>query len=102
MKFTEEAIKGMITAMLKEFASHVEAANLNGGTAASILGVSRSRYTQLVKEPEKPVMLQAHIYLNLLWANKRLAVGLEEGWLPAAGFKGAAQEKALDRMLDES
>lgn len=98
MKFSEDAIKGTIAAMLKEFVGLVEAANLNGGTAASILGVSRSRYTQLAKDPEKPVMLQAHIYLNLMWANQQLTAGIKDGWLPAAGFKGAAQERVLERL----
>ena len=98
MKFTEKQIKATSTAMLKEFLELVDQAHLNGGTAARILGVSRSRYTQLSKEPEKPVALQAHIYLNLLWANQELARGLEEGWLPAGGYKGAAQHAVLDRL----
>jgi len=98
MKFTEKQIKATSTAMLKEFLELVKRGNLNGGTAARILGVSRSRYTQLSKEPEKPVALQAHIYLNLLWANQELAQGLENGWLPASGHKGAAQQAVLDRL----
>jgi predicted XRE-type DNA-binding protein len=98
VKFTKEKIETLCGALLRRHLELTEQANLNGGTAASILGVSRSRYTQLAKDPEATPMLQTHIFLNLLATNDWLEQGLSEGWLPAGGFKGAQQQKALDRL----
>lgn len=101
MHFTEEQVKELCGARLREFYALADQSNLNGSTASDILGVSRSRYTQLSRDPEKS-MLQAHVFLNLLSAIQMLKQGLEDGWLPAAGFKGKAQEQALEKLRERA
>lgn len=102
MKFTDEVVRALCARQLTEFQRLVDEANLNGSTASAILGVSRSRYQQITKSPDDTPMLQAHIFLNLLWANTAIEHGLEEGFLPAAGFKGAAQEHALAHLQESA
>ena len=98
MKFTEPTVKQLCSGLMARYTSLIEDCRLNGGTAAAILGVSRSRYTQLAKPHDEFPMLQSHIFLNLLWANDRLKQGLDEGWLPAKSLKGAAQEQVLLKL----
>lgn len=97
MKFTEEVTKELCAAQFHAFTERVEEARLNGSSAASILGISRSRYQQLCKHSH--TCLQTHIFLNVLHAEKVLAKGLEEGWLPAASLKGKPQQEALQKVL---
>lgn len=101
MQFTEAQVKELCGARLREFFELADTANLNDGTSSAILGVSRSRFTQLKRDPEKS-MLQAHIFLNLLAAIKALQQGLEDEWLPASGFKGKAQEQALEQLQKQA
>jgi len=98
MKFSEEVVKTMCSGLLARFTTLVDEANLNGATASAILGISRSRYTQLAKQPEKPPMLQTHVFLNLMWGVETLEQGMADGWLPAGGFKGAAQKQAVAKL----
>lgn len=100
MRFTEENTKELCAAQFREFHERAEEARLNGSTAASILGISRSRYQQLCKDPR--TCLQTHIFLNILNYQEAIKKGLDDGWLPVKSLKGKPQAEALERLLEES
>lgn len=84
--------------------AYVEAcdrARLNYGTAAELLGVSRSRLTTLRKEAKTAdgPNVTAHLFLCLVKSVERIEQGLAEGWLPAAGVRDdEAQAQAGARL----
>lgn len=100
MRFTEENTKELCAAQFRSFQERAEEARLNGSTAASILGISRSRYQQLCKDPS--TCLQTHIFLNLLVYQEQIKRGLADEWLPVKSLKGKGQQEALDKLIEAS
>lgn len=100
MRFTEENTKELCAAQFRIFQQRAEEARLNGSTTAGILGISRSRYQQLCKDPS--TCLQTHIFLNLLVYQEQIKRGLEDEWLPVVSLKGKGQKEALDKLIEAS
>lgn len=97
MKFNDDQVRDLCTNQLALFAKRCEQLQLNGGSQARILGISRSRWTQ-IQSGKSPAVLTATPFLNLIWALDALEVGAREGWLPAGSPRGKAQQTAVDRL----
>jgi len=96
MRFSDEAVRANCGALMGHFRTLAEQSNLNNTTAANMLGLSRSRYAQLIQQDQ--FMLQAHNYLNLLWGIERLQEGLADGSLPLSASRGAVQQDYLESI----
>lgn len=101
MKFSKDQIRELCAALLGQHRALMEQANLNGQSGARILGVSRSRYTQLMDPDKDTPLLQTDTFLNLLHANDRLELLLSDGTLPAETSRGLGQGDALRQVLGQ-
>ena len=97
MRFDDTKAKALAASQITAFVELADEANLSGKSQGCIVGISRSRWTQLCANPSKSV-LQTHLTLNLLWGITAIKRGLAEGWLPAKGERGAAQDTALENL----
>lgn len=96
MILNESQARGLCETFIRQHLELADEARLNRTSGSTILGLSRSRYAQLVKNPS--TIVQAHVFLNLVNANDAVQKGLDEGWLPAGSLRGAAQDEAVKRL----
>lgn len=98
---SEAEVRRVAAGLVLGYRDLCEQARLNGDTAAALLGISRSRLSQLIQQAngEGP-NVSAHLFLSMVRAVERVRGGMAAGWLPVSGFRRTEdQQAALARLL---
>ena len=95
----EDKARRTAAGLVRIFRGQCEEGRVSGALAAQMVGVSRARWTTIQKQAqEEGPNLSAAVYLSLYQAVQVLRQGFSEGWLPAPGARGKAQDELAERI----
>lgn len=95
---TEQQAAALARGLLLEYLDQCTAARLHLGTAASLLGVSRTRVGSIKKAlaEARPLGVSLEVFLRAKQLLDKFPAAREAGVLPATAQRGAAQDAVLE------
>lgn len=100
---THEKARRLAAGLIERYVELCHKANISRETAAMLVALKPSRWSQLkreCKQPDEMAMMNAATFVSLYQANLRIEAALQEGRLPVASTRSeAAQNEALRVVL---
>lgn len=93
---SKEKADTIVSAQFRRYCELGERGRVLKGTLAAAIGISRSRWSQLTKEPDPNIRVPT--FLSLMEGISIMERGFKEGWLPATSARGEPQDDIARKL----